>query len=104
MFATSTRAAAVGLLFDKTEIRGERLDLLRRQPAGNIGHRWPGGGMIALAPLLKPPFQIGVLQATQAGNLRDALRIRAMADHAGDDIVVGHALLIDRSAESHAFS
>ena len=50
--------------------------------------------MISLAPLLQPPFQVGVGQASQTRNFGNSLGIRAMAGNAGGDIRVRKPLIV----------
>src|ERR1700731_1626997 len=73
-------------LFDKTQIRGERLDFVRAEMARHHRHRRLRARMISLAPLLKPALQVEIGQSPQARNISHALGVRAMTGIAGHDI------------------
>src|ERR1039458_3362279 len=65
-------------LFDKAQIRGERLDFIRAKMARNHRHRRLRTRMIVLAPLLKPALQIEIGQPPQARDISHALGVGAM--------------------------
>jgi hypothetical protein len=54
--------------------------------------------MIPFAPLLEPPFQVGVRQSSQTGNFSDAISIGAMTSNAGNNIGIRESVLIYRSS------
>jgi len=81
---------------DKTEVRGESLNIVRGQFARNAGHGRRCGRVITFAPLLESPFQVVVRQASQARNFSKTLSIGAMTSNAGRDIGDRDSLLIYR--------
>jgi hypothetical protein len=62
--------------------------LIRGQSIGNARHRWFCGHVISLTPLGEPPLQVGIRQASETGNLPDALGIGAVTGSAGGDVVL----------------
>jgi len=82
-------------LFDKTEIRSEGLNLIRRQAACNSRHWKLCSRIESFAPLLKPPFQVIIRQPSQTRYLPNALSIRAMTSNARHDVGLRNAILID---------
>src|ERR1700719_5140957 len=89
------RYESAGVLFDETEVRRKRLDLVLRQFAGNTRHRRASGGVKSFAPLLEPSLQVGIGQPSQAGNPSDAFGTRAMTDDAGRNVGVRHPFMIN---------
>src|SRR5665213_4174732 len=87
--------------FHEAQVGSERFYFVRAQGARHHGHRRCGAGMISLAPLLKPPFQIGIGQSTQARNVSDALGIGAMAGVAGHDVGLWNSLHINGAASGN---
>jgi hypothetical protein len=50
---------------DEAEVGRERVDFIRRQAVRDARHRPSPDGMISLAPLPEPPFQVRVGKAAQ---------------------------------------
>src|SRR5580700_6292575 len=89
---------SVPKLFNKAQIGGERLDLLRAEMACHHRHRRSRRRMISLAPLFEAGLDVEIGEASQPRDVPDALGIRPVAGIAGDNVGFGNSIHEDRSS------